>query len=110
MAPYLCPSNQYLNIKTASFIAKIQTYMIENIKCNFKKYYEPSLICNSCLLNECNQEHLLDCKKLIGSNELVTYIPTYIDIIVDDHTEEQFYNASLMMENLLKKKKIENIA
>ena len=109
MAPYLCPSKQYLNIKTASFIAKTQTHMIENIKCNFKKNYEPNLICNSCLISECTQEHLLECKKLIGSNELVSYIPNYIDIFDDDNPEEQFYIASLMMENLMKKKNIENI-
>ena len=109
MAPYLSPNNEYLSIKTASFMARIQTHMVENIKCNYKEKFKPNLTCNSCLISECNQQHLLYCTKLIGSNELVTYIPEYSDIFNDDNIEEQNYIATLLMENLTKKKLIENI-
>ena len=98
-----------MNIKTASFIAKIQTDMIENIKLNFKKKYKPNLTCNSRKLSECDQKHLLECKALIGSNELVIYLPNYIDIFDNDNMKDQLYIASLMMENLKRKKVIENI-
>ena len=66
-------------------------YMIETIKTNFQVYYKPNLICNAGLISECKRSHLLNCQKLIGSNELVTYIPNYEDIFDDSNLEEQFY-------------------
>lgn len=42
-----------------------------------------------------------------GQNELLTYIPEYEDIF-SNNLEEKFYIARLMMENLRKKKEIEN--
>ena len=48
MAPYLRSHSEDFSIKTASFIAKIQTHMVEGIKCNFKEHYLPNLTCNSC--------------------------------------------------------------
>ena len=83
--------------------------MIENVKCNFKEQYLPNLICNSCKLKECNQMHLLECSALIGSNELLTYIPHYNDVFDDENPDEQYYIARLMMNNLDKKKIIENL-
>ena len=58
-------------------------------------------------MNECNQSHLLYCEALIGSNELITYIPKYEDIFNDDNVEEQFFIANIMLANLKKKKAIE---
>ena len=95
-----------MNVNTACFIAKTQTYMIEIVKCNFKEKYRPNLICNSCMISECNQEHLL---YWIESNELVSYILDYIDHFNDDNTKEQSYIASVLMTNLTKKKIVENI-
>ena len=45
----------------------------------------------------------------MACNELVTYIPEYSDIFNDDNIEEQNYIATLLMENLTKKKMIGNI-
>ena len=81
--------------------------MIEMVKTNFKQEFEPNLICNSCKLKECNQSHLLYCNTLIGSNQLVTYIPRYEDIFNDDDIEEQNFIAKIMMTNLTRKKEIE---
>ena len=67
--------------------------MIETIKTNFKHEYEPNLTCNSCKISECNQSHLIYCNALIGSNQVVTYIPTYEDIFNDDEIEEQNFIA-----------------
>ena len=44
MASYLCPNEEYMNVNTACFIAKTQTYMIENVKYNFREKYRPNLI------------------------------------------------------------------
>ena len=110
MSPYLTSKSEDFCIKTASCIAKTQSYMIENVRCNYKEHYMPNLICNSCKLSECNQMHLLQCSALIGSNELLTYIPDYVDIFDDKKTEEQYYIARLMMKNLEQKKIIENVS
>ena len=109
MSPYLRANIENLPIKTASFIAKVQSYMVENIKHNFKEQYKPNLYCGSCNLSECDQKHLLECTKLIGKNELVSYIPNYIDIFNDNNIKEQHYIANLLMENLKSKKVIEGI-
>ena len=81
--------------------------MIEKVKMNYQQEYKPNFICSSCILKECNQSHLLDCEALIGSNQLVTYIPNYEDIFNDDDTDEQYFIARIMMANLKKKKEIE---
>ena len=104
---FLSAHSEYIPVETAKFIAKAQSHMIENIKTNFQGYYKPNLICDTCLISECNQSHLLNCQKLLGSNELVTYIPNYEDIFDDSNPEEQCYIASLMMANLKKKKQLE---
>ena len=70
MAPFLSSDNNKLSLKTSRVSAKIQTHMIENIKCTFKEYYKPNLVCNSCHLNECYQKHLLECSKLIGISNI----------------------------------------
>ena len=54
-----------------------------------------------------NQSHLLYYSSLIGSNQLISYIPDYKDIFNDNDTEEQYYIANIMKENLRKKKEIE---
>jgi len=77
LSKYLSSQNENIPVETAKFIAKTQCHMIETVKTNFQSYYKPNFVCNACLISECNQPHLLYCKKLIGSNELVTYIPNY---------------------------------
>ena len=81
--------------------------MVETVKTNFPGAYKPDLVCTSCQISECNQPHLLYCDKLIGSNELVTYIPEYPDIFNDEDPKEQCFIDRLMMTN--KKEKEKNI-
>ena len=88
MSSSLCP-NEHQTIETAKFVAKIQFFMVENIKANFKQEYLPNLICNSCEQNECNQFNLLYCEALIRGNQLKTYIPDYEDILNDNNIKEQ---------------------
>ena len=109
MSPYLRSNKEDILIKTSSFIAKVQSHMVKNIKHNFKKHYEPNLKYNSCNLSKCDQKHLLKCPKLIGKNELVSYIPNYIDIFNDNDITEQVYIANLIIENLRGKKVVEGI-
>ena len=108
ISPYLSSQNENIPVETAQFIAKTQAHMIETVKSNFQGFHKPNLTCNLCLTSECNQPHLLYCQKLLGSNELVTYIPNYEDIFDDNNPEEQCFIANLMMANLKKKKQLES--
>ena len=83
--------------------------MVETVKLNFQAFYKPNFICNSCLLSDCNQSHLLYCPKLIGSNKIIAYIPEYEDIFNDNDPVEQCFIAHIMMANLKKKKEIESV-
>ena len=81
---------------------------IKNVKANFKEHFKPDLVCSAGKSNECNQRHLLECQALIGSNELFSYIPNYEDVFNDEDTREQNYIATLMFENLKRKKLFES--
>ena len=66
------------------------------------------MLCNSFLISECTKSNLLSCQKLLGGNELLTYIPEDEDIFGND-LREQAYIASLMFENLRRKKILEDL-
>ena len=108
MSSFLTSNDHKIPIETTKFIAKVQAHMVETIKINFQSNHTPNLICNPCQMSECNQSHLLSCTKLIGSNEIVTYIPEYEDIFNDNDPKEQLFIANILIENLKKKKKIED--
>ena len=46
-----------------------------------------------------DQRHLLECKYLIGKNEIISYIPTYEDLFRGD-IEDQIYISRILKENL----------
>ena len=83
--------------------------MIENVNTNFKQDNKQNLICNSCEKSECNQPHVMYCQALLGSNQLVTYIPNYEDFFDDNNIEEQSFIASILIEKLKQKKELEKI-
>ena len=97
--PKYLSSNEDININLAKFIAKVQCYMLEECKSNYKEMYKNNTMCDVCKLHECTQKHLLLCPKLLEENELVTEIPIYENIFKDD-IKEQKYVAEIMMENL----------
>ena len=95
MADYLMPCEMEIPINLAKFIVKIQTRMIKEIKTTFKQKYNGNLICDSCMNHECNQPHLLECPKLLGKNEMLTYIPNYQDIFEGDLREKNAASGTL---------------
>ena len=109
MSGYLSSHYETIPLVIARFIAKLQSHMVETVKSNFPQYYKPNLLCNLCLLSECNQSHLLNGPKLLGSNQLITYIPMYEYIFDDSNPEEQVFIANIMIENLKKKKALQEI-
>ena len=83
--------------------------MIENFKTNFKQDNKQNLICDSCEKSKCTQPHSMYFEALIGSNQIITYIPNYEDMFNDDNIEEQCFIANILIANLKQKKEIEKI-
>ena len=110
ISSFLLP-NDDISPDFAKFMVKAVTRMIEGVKCNFKKNHKEDLNCKSCfingILNKCTQKHFMDCRGLIGKNELVTYLPTYEDLF-EDNVGDKAYICRILKENLKLKKLIEN--
>ena len=63
--------------------------------------------CLKCKNIEMDQRHLLECKFLLGKNEIVTYIPEYNDIY-QGNIEEMVYTSRILRENLKRMKTAED--
>ena len=46
------------------------------------------------------------CRALIGSNEIISYIPNYEDILNNEDPKEHCFIANVMIANLKKKKEL----
>ena len=58
-----------------------------------------NIICGGCKIEESTTKHTLECTSLIGSNELVTYIPDIQDLY-GDNEDEQVYIARILKDNI----------
>ena len=73
---------------------------------HFRNMYT-STVCEGCKIELLTTRHALECSSLIGSNELVTYIPRYEDLYGKDE-EEQVYIARLIRNNLRRLTQFQN--
>ena len=68
-----------------------------------QKWNNEDKMCKNCPNTIMDQRHLLECKNLLGKNEIVSYIPTYEDLFRGD-LEEQIYISRILKENLFRLK------
>ena len=68
------------------------------VKVHFRNMHFDT-ICDGCRLYESTSKHTLECKSLIGQNEIVTYIPTF-EHIYENYVNKQIYIARLIEDNL----------
>ena len=54
--------------------------------------------CLNCPGEQLDQRHLLNCQFLLGKNEILSYIPDYLDIF-NGSLEEQIYACRILKEN-----------
>ena len=54
-----------------------------------------------------DQKHLLSCKYLLGKNEIVTHIPDYQDLFLED-IDAQVYTSRILKENYTRMKHLED--
>ena len=81
--------------------------MIKNVKIIVQQKHKPNLLCHSCKKSVWNQSHLMYCPALLGSNQLIIYIPNYEDVFDDNNMEKECFIARIMMETLQHKKEID---
>ena len=105
MADYLYPSDMVISIDEKKWPMKCRLEDID-IGCNFR-WKNKNIYCNFCISTEMDQEHLLSCKYLIGKNEIVTYIPDYQDLLLED-IDAQVYTSRIMKENYIRMKHLED--
>ena len=80
--------------------------VLSSVKTNFPEYYKTNFICDIFFISESNLQHLLDCSKLLGSNQLVTYIPNYKNIFDSENPEGSISLQGFEWLTLGKRKKI----
>ena len=95
---YLKYEDGDINNFERKLIFQLRTDMCFKIKTHFKHMYQDT-ICEGCRQEESTTKHTLECPPLLGNNQLVTYIPDYIDIYKND-VEEQAYVVRILKDNL----------
>ena len=101
MQTYLSPNICEMTVDDAKYIFLLRSRMVD-VKANYKgKYFD--YLCTECGKEEETQQHVLECSKLIGKNEMLTYIPNYYDIFSKE-VEEQLYVTRILRENMRIKK------
>lgn len=99
MQNYLMETDIEISLDERKWLFKSRTDDID-IRANYKWKHE-AFTCVSCKENiQEDNEHLLVCSKLIGKNELISYIPEYKDLF-SENTEEQVYISRILKENFL---------
>ena len=98
MQNYLYSEDMDIQNYERKFIFQVRSQMVFKIKTHFRNMYEDT-ICEGCRIEESTSEHTLNCKNLIGANEIVTYLPTFTDIYGEDKNE-QVYIARILKDNL----------
>ena len=96
MAEYLSSSDLDISIDGKKWIFKIRTediYLPTN-----RRWMKEDLNCYNCINLEMNQSHLLNSKYLLGTCEIVTYVPDYNDIY-NGTIEEMLYTCRILKEN-----------
>ena len=61
------------------YIFQLRTKMCFRIKTHFRNMHT-NVTCGGCKTQESTTKHTLECTSLLGSNELVTYIPDIVDL------------------------------
>ena len=79
-------------------IFQLRNKMHFKIKTHFRNMHA-STNCEGCKNEPLTTKHALECSSLIGSNELLTYIPQYEDLYGEDE-DEQVYIARLIRNNI----------
>ena len=101
MSEYLSSNESELSIDERKWLLKCR---IEDIDINTnRKWNNEESNCTQCPNTLMNQKHLLECKYLMGKNEIISFIPTYEDLFKGE-LEEQIYISRLLKENLTRMK------
>ena len=103
MQDYLKETECILSLDDKKWIFKCRTDDID-LQGNFQWKYSSNL-CISCD-ESCieDNEHLLTCKKLLGKNEIISYIPEYKELF-ENNLDEMIYVSRILRENFKNRKR-----
>ena len=98
MQNYLSSEDIDITNEDRKLIFQLRTKMHFKIKTHFRNMHENTL-CSGCRIQESTTQHTLECKSILGRNEILSYIPNYLDLFGIDE-DEQVYLARIIRENL----------
>ena len=98
MQNYLQSEDLEINNDERKLIFQLRTKINFKVKTHFKGVYR-NTVCDGCNIIESTTKHSLECESLLGKNELVTYLPQYIDLY-GDNEYEQVYIARIFRDNM----------
>ena len=98
MKNYLCSEDIDISNEERKCIFQMRTKMCFGIKTHFRNMHT-NVLCGGCKIEESTTKHTLECISLLGSNELVTYIPDIQDLYGDDE-DEQVYIIRILKDNI----------
>ena len=98
MQNYLQSEDLEINNDERKLIFQLRTKINFKVKTHFKGMYR-NTVCDGCNISESTTKHSLECESLLGKNELVTYLPQYIDLY-GDNEYEQVYIARIFRDNM----------
>ena len=97
MAEYLTPMEEDLSISEKKWLLKCR---IEDIQISdTRKWNNENEPCMHCPQHELDNTQLMNCQYLLGKNQILTYIPRYMDIF-NGSVQEQVYASRILKENL----------
>ena len=97
MAKYLTPIEEDISVSEKKCMFKCRIEDIDII--SDRKWYNDKDPCVHCPGKQLGPIHLLNCQYLIGKNQILSYIPDYMDIF-NGTIEEQIYTRRILKENL----------
>ena len=98
MQNYLLSEDIDISNEDRKYIFQLRSKMCFSIKTHFRNMHT-NVTCGGCKTEESTTKHTLECISLLGSNELVTYIPN-IEDLYGDNEDEQVYIARILKDNI----------
>ena len=98
MQSYLQSEDQEIINAKRKLIFQLTTKINFKVISHFKRMHTTT-VCDGCKIEESTTKHTLECQSLLGKNEIVTYLPQYIDLYGTDE-KEQAYISRIFKDNV----------
>ena len=97
MQNYLQSEDMDITNDERKLIFQLRTTTSFKIKSHFRSMHYNTL-CEGCFIEQSTKKNTLECKELIGRNELVTNLPIYKELY-EENKDSQVYIARILKDN-----------